>query len=134
MVEFVFLHFSIETLVINFYLKIINKKIFKTTRLWTNRSIRAQSKTVILVCKFLFRIRILFAPPITLLLVHRSIVFKICLFIFFYLRVFTDKKILRYNNTVDNMVFKVFFVISFPPCVPFYHPCLTSSWSNVAQS
>ncbi len=53
-----------------------NKKILKTTLLWTNKSIWAQRKTVILVCKFLFRIRILFAPP-TLLLVHRSVIFKI---------------------------------------------------------
>ncbi len=29
---------------------------------------------------------------------------------------------------------KFFFVISFPPCVPSHHTCLTSSGSNVAQS
>ncbi len=50
----------------------------------------AQRKTVILVCKFLFRIQILFAHPM-LLLVHRSIVLKILL-LFFYLLIFNDKK------------------------------------------
>ncbi len=43
--------------------KTINKKNFKTTLLRTSRSIRAQRKTIILVCKFLFQIRILFTPP-----------------------------------------------------------------------
>ncbi len=42
----------------------------------------AQREIVISVCKFLFRIWILFAPP-TLLLVHRSVLFKMYLFIFF---------------------------------------------------
>ncbi len=46
----------------------------------------AQRETVILVCKSLFQIRILFAPPM-LLLVHRSILFKII-----YLLIFTDEK------------------------------------------
>ncbi len=60
-------------------------------------------------------------------------VFKKILFIF-YLHIFTDKKILRCDNTANNMVFKVFFVISVPPCVPSYHSRHTSLWSNVAQS
>ncbi len=54
-------------------------------------------------------------------------------FIHFLIYVFLLIKILTCDNTADNMVFKVFFVISFLPCVPAYHPCLTSSWSNVAQ-
>ncbi len=60
----------------------LKKKILKTTLLWTSRSVRAQMKTVILVCKFLFRIRFLFVP-LTLLLVHRSVVFKIFFINFF---------------------------------------------------
>ncbi len=44
-----------------------------------------QRKTVILICKFLFWIRILFAPP-TLLLVYKTVVFKI-----FLKCIFTDK-------------------------------------------
>ncbi len=32
--------------------------------------------------------------------------------------VFLLIKILRCDNTADNTVFKMFFVISFPPCVP----------------
>ncbi len=44
------------------------------------------------------------------------------------------KKILRCDNPADNMVLKVFFIISFPPCVPSYHPRLTSSWRNVVFS
>ncbi len=44
-------------------------------------------------------------------------------------------KSLQGDNTAANMVLKLFFVISlFPSCVPSYHPRLTSSWSNVAQS
>ncbi len=35
----------------------------------------------------------------------------------FYLHIFTSKKILRCDNTADNMVFKVFFIISFLPSV-----------------
>ncbi len=78
----------------------------------------AQRKTVILVYKFLLRIQILFAPP-TLLLVHRSVVFKI-----FYLCIFNDKKILICDDTADNMIFKVVFVISFLLCIPSYYPPL----------
>ncbi len=55
-----------------------------------NEPYGAQRKTVILVSEFLFRIRILFTPS-TLLLVYRSVVFKI----FFYLRIFNDKKSLE---------------------------------------
>ncbi len=57
--------------------------------LWACRSVWAQRKTIILVCKFLIQIRILFAPP-TLLLVHRGVVFKI-----FFIQVFLLIKILR---------------------------------------
>ncbi len=64
----------------------VSKKFLKTMFLWTSRSLWAQRKTVILVCKFLFRTWILFVSP-TLLLVHRSAVFKI-----FYLYIFTDKE------------------------------------------
>ncbi len=53
---------------------------------------------------------ILFAPPM-LLLVHRSVVFQI-FSLFFYLRIFTDKKILRCDNTINNMVFEGFFLLS----------------------
>ncbi len=42
-------------------------------------------------------------------------------------------KILRCDNTADNIALKVIFVILFPLYVPSYHPRLTSSWSNVAQ-
>ncbi len=65
---------------------------------------------------------------------HPYISPKIFFNLFFYLGIFTDKKILRCDNIAHNMVFNVSFVISVPPCVPSYHPRLTSSWSNVAQS
>ncbi len=71
---------------------------------------RAQRKTVISVCKFLFRIQILFAPP-TLLFVNRSIVFKNFLLIFLF-TYFCWWKILTCDNTADNMVFIVFFLLS----------------------
>ncbi len=41
-------------------------------------------------------------------------------------------KVLRCDNTADDMVLKVFFVISFPPCVPSHHSRLTSG-SNVVH-
>ncbi len=47
--------------------------------------------------------------PHTILLVHRSVVLKTFLF-FLNLRIFTDKKILRCDNTADSMVFKVFYL------------------------
>ncbi len=91
----------------------------------------AQRKTVILICKFLFQIGILFAPPM-LLLVHRSVLLS---FFFFNLLiyVFLLIKILRWDNTATNIIFIILFVISFPSCIPSYHPRLSSSWSNVAQ-
>ncbi len=57
-------------------LKKINKKSLKLHFYGQVEAYGAQRKTVILVRKFLFRIRILFAPPM-LLLVHRRVVFKI---------------------------------------------------------
>ncbi len=47
-----------------------------------------------------------------LLPVHRSVVFEIFKK-FFYLGIFTDKKILRCDNTDSNMVFKVFLLSRF---------------------
>ncbi len=44
----------------------------------------AQRKTVILVCKFLFQIQILFVLSM-LLFVHRSVVFKFFYYFFIYL-------------------------------------------------
>ncbi len=77
--------------------------------LWTSRSLRAQRKTVILVCKFLFRIWILFAPP-TLLLVHRSEVFKMKKKIIY---IFLLIKNLWCDITADNMVFQIFLLSRF---------------------
>ncbi len=81
----------------------------------------AQRKTVILVWKFLFQIRVLFAS----LHLYLSIEAKFLrFFIFFYLHIFTDKKILRRDNTVDNMVFIVFLLSRF--CLVFLPTIFTS--------
>ncbi len=66
------------------YLAIFSKKKLKNLKVRFYGQVeayRTQRKSVILVCKFLFQILILFAPP-TLLLVHKSVVFKIFLLIF----------------------------------------------------
>ncbi len=70
--------------------------------LWTSRSLQSTKETVILVSKFLFRIRILFAAPI-LLLVHRSVVFKIFLLIFLFV-MSSMKKDLKSTNVNFEIV------------------------------
>ncbi len=96
----------------------INKKILKTKLLWKSRSVWGTKKN----CYFGLQVSVpnlnSLCPP----------------YLFFYLRIFTDKNSLDGIILLIKWFFKVFFVISFPPYVPSYHPRLTSSGSNVVQS
>ncbi len=63
----------------------------------------AQKKTVILVCKFLFRMRILFAPVCFYLSIEAQFLR------FFYSHIFTDKK---FSSVIIPLIISFFFVIS----------------------
>ncbi len=67
--------------------KLVHKTSYKLRFYGQVEAYRVRRKTVILVCKFLFQIQILFAtpPPPTLLLVHRIVVFFINFFIYKFL-------------------------------------------------